>query len=64
MLRLAFLALNIWSTKKGFDLFKENTELKQKLKDSEATVRTLARQVPEEEKEDQFPPLPRRTIID
>lgn len=45
MFRIAFWALNLWSVKKGFDLLKENTELKQKTKDNEATIRTLAREV-------------------
>ncbi len=58
MWRLAFLAFNLWSAKKGFDLFKENTELKQKVSDTEATVRTLARQVPgTTEEEPQEPSL-------
>jgi len=45
MWRLAFWALNAWSAKKGFDLLKENVELKQKNDDLGATVRTLASQV-------------------
>ena len=48
MWRLAFWALNAWSAKKGFDLLKENIELKQKNNELGTTVRTLASQVPQE----------------
>ena len=54
MLRLAFWAFSIWSTKKTFDLMKENVELKKMQQDSEATIRTLAKnfgKTPEVEEE-------------
>ena len=46
LLRLGWYAFNIWAAKKSFDLMKENHELKQKSSDDQATIRTLARQVP------------------
>ena len=48
MLRIAFWAFNIWSVKKGFDLLKENVELKQQVSDSGAAIRALTSLVPEE----------------
>ena len=53
LLRLAWWGLNIYGVKKTFDLIKENTILKQKSNDDQATIRTLARQVGEE-----LPPVP------
>ena len=43
LLRLAFWGLNIYGIKKTFDLAKENTQLKEELKDSETTIKTLLR---------------------
>lgn len=49
MWRLAFWALNIYGAKKTLDLMKENTELKQKTGDYQATIRTLAKLDPNAE---------------
>jgi hypothetical protein len=54
LLRLAWWGLNIYGVKKTFDLAKENLSLKQKSKDDQATIRTLARNFDHES----VPPLP------
>ena len=54
LLRLAWWGANIYFAKKSIDTMKENIQLKKTLNDTEATVRTLARQVPQ----DGMPPLP------
>jgi len=56
LFRLAWWGLNIYGVKKTFDLAKENLQLKQKSEDDQATIRTLARQVPLSDTE--CPPLP------
>lgn len=45
MFQILFWGLNIWGVKKTLDLMKENTQLKQKSSDDEATIRTLGRSV-------------------
>lgn len=54
LLRLGWYALNIYGVKKTFDMAKENLQLRQKSKDDEATIRTLARNFDNEV----VPPLP------
>lgn len=45
MIKLVWLAFNIWSIKKTFDLMQENAALKQENDCKNITIRTLARQV-------------------